>query len=226
MAARSASELLFDSEASLRLVDNAIGEFTPSARDLEEMETNPFDGRARLPQTLYHAYSEMRALLERLRVSRGILEQAAMDKLAHMHDKLREVSSATEIAATDILDGLDRSVAMVDELDAAAEAPDGAVRGAEIRVRMRDELFGLMVHLQFQDITTQQLAYASSVIQDMEQRLGQLVSIFESDARPSESSPASTPSQSQEGVTFDPHASNSSATDRQALADQLFTGKH
>jgi chemotaxis regulatin CheY-phosphate phosphatase CheZ len=165
----------------------------------------------------------MRALLERLRVSRGILEQAAMDKLAHMHDKLREVSSATEIAATDILDGLDRSVAMVDELDAAAEAPDGAVRGAEIRVRMRDELFGLMVHLQFQDITTQQLAYASSVIVDMEQRVAQIVAVFDPKAM---GLSAPMPALISNGpVAFDPNATNSNAADRQALADELFTSK-
>lgn len=223
MMARSARELLFDSEASLRLVDNAIGEFNSGARDLANAETIQFGdihGLTTLPQTLVRAYSEIRAILERLRVSRGILEQSAMDKLAHMHDKLKEVSSATELAATDILDGLDRSVAMVDELDAIAESPD-VIRGAEIRGRMRDELFGLMVHLQFQDITTQQLAYASSVILDMEQRLAQLASIFDPSALLVDDAFAGA----ETAGAFDPHASNSDASDRQALADSLFTVK-
>ncbi|MEP6619838.1 MAG: hypothetical protein ABJE47_10995 [bacterium] len=224
MTARSASELLFDSEASLRLVDNAIGEFKPDPVDGDEAEQVKFgdlESLTKLPQTLFRAYNEIRSILERLRVSRSILEQSAMDKLAHMHDKLKEVSSATELAATDILDGLDRSVAMVDELDTIAETPDDAARGTEIRGRMREELFGLMVHLQFQDITTQQLAYASSVIMDMEQRLAQLASIFD----PSTMKVDEAYTQAPTTVAFDPEASNSDASDRQALADSLFTVK-
>ena len=222
MSARSASELLFDSEASLRLVDNAIGEFKADAMDLSESvegHVGALDGLAKLPQTLFRAYSEIRAILERLRVSRDILEQSAMDRLTHMHDKLKEVSSATELAATDILDGLDRSVAMVDELDQLAEVPDGKARAGEIRGKMREELFGLMVHLQFQDITTQQLAYASSVITEMERRLAQLASIFDPSVLMIEDPEGHIP----KTVAFDPHASNSAATDRQALADSLFT---
>ena len=224
MTARSASELLYDSEASLRLVDNAIGEFAPEEgrhEDAVDVQFGDIDSLTKLPHTLFRAYSEIRSILERLRVSRGILEQSAMDKLAHMHHKLKEVSSATELAATDILDGLDRSVAMVDELDAIAEMPDSASRGLELRGRMRDELFGLMVHLQFQDITTQQLAYASSVILDMEQRLVQLASIFDPNAFAMGGSLAD----SSAPVSFDPDASNSDSTDRQALADSLFTVK-
>lgn len=224
MTARSASELLFDSEASLRLVDNAIGEFNHDSGYREDAGLGQFgdiDSLTKLPTTLFRAYNEVKTILQRLRVSRSILEQTAMDKLAHMHDKLKEVSSATELAATDILDGLDRSVAMVDELDAIADTSEDAARGTEIRGRMREELFGLMVHLQFQDITTQQLAYASSVIQDMEQRLVQLASIFD----PNTLIVDETLMASTAPVTFDPHASNSDASDRQALADSLFTVK-
>jgi hypothetical protein len=90
MAARTAGELLFDSEASLRLVDRAIVELKPESVDA-----------------------------------------------------------------------------------------DSATRAAEVRGTMRDELFGLMNHLQFQDITTQQLAYASSLIMEMEDRLAQLIKLFD-----------------------------------------------
>lgn len=221
MTARPASELLFDSEASLRLVDNAIGEFKSDVDVGEDIGFGDLHSLTRLPQTLFRAYNEIRAILERLRVSRSILEQTAMDKLAHMHDKLKEVSSATELAATDILDGLDRSVAMVDELDTLGDTPESGARGGEIRGRMREELFGLMVHLQFQDITTQQLAYASSVILDMEQRLAQLATIFDPNAMVIDDAVAD----SSAPVAFDPHASNSDSSDRQALADSLFTVK-
>ena len=226
MATRPANELLYDSEASLRLVDNAIGEFgaAPSEEEVAPPASSS-SGLSELPKTLLRAYGEITGILERLRESRGILEQAAVEKLQHMNDKLREVSSATELAATDILNGLDKAVGMVDELDTLAAAPDGAAKAAEIRTTMRDELFGLMVHLQFQDITTQQLAYASSVIADMETRLAQIVAIFDPTAMGFEMPReliATAPAGPQ---TFDPNATNSNATDRQALADELFTSK-
>jgi len=213
MAPRSASELLFDSEASLRLVDSAIVELRP-----DDAPSAAALG-ARLPQQLLRAYGEIGAILTRLRESRGVLEQAHMDKLAHMHSKLREVTSATETAATDILNGLDRSIAMVDELDTLGEGNEPSPRAAEIRSAMRDELFGLMNHLQFQDITTQQLAHASSVILEMEDRLSLLMKYFNS----GELAPAIVPSPRPLGLAFDPNASNSDAQERQALADLLFT---
>ncbi len=224
MATRPANELLYDSEASLRLVDNAIGEFGAAASEEEVAPEVPSSGLSELPKTLLRAYGEITGILERLRESRGILEQAAVQKLQHMNDKLREVSSATELAATDILNGLDKAVGMVDELDVLAATPDGAVKAAELRSTMRDELFGLMVHLQFQDITTQQLAYSSSVIADMETRLAQIVAIFDPTAMGFEMPRelVSTPAGPQ---TFDPNATNSNASDRQALADELFTSK-
>src|SRR4051794_40250235 len=107
MATRPAHELLYDSEASLRLVDNAIGELGVEA----EIVTTP-DGSA-LPPTLVRAYGDLTGILARLRESRGVLEQGAVAKLNHMQEKLNEVSLASEMAATDILDGLERTTLMV-----------------------------------------------------------------------------------------------------------------
>jgi hypothetical protein len=78
-----------------------------------------------------------------------------------------------------------------------------------------------MVHLQFQDITTQQLAYASSVIGEMEQRLTQMVALF--DLRDLGIDAAPSPAPSIVGVEFDPNATTTNAADRQALADEIFT---
>jgi hypothetical protein len=49
--------------------------------------------------------------------SRDMLERTTVENLQVTHDKLAEVTSATEVAATDILDGLDRSLALIDRLD-------------------------------------------------------------------------------------------------------------
>jgi chemotaxis regulatin CheY-phosphate phosphatase CheZ len=218
MAIRPAKELLYDSEASLRLVSNAIGELGAGASSADAV--NP-TALAQLPETLLRAYGEITSVLERLRESRGVLEHGAVEELSRMNAKLSEVSSATELAANDILDGLDRTVGMVEELDALAGRPDAAARGVEIRARMREELFGLTVTLQFQDITTQQLAYASSVIGEMEQRLTQVVALFDTRVLGVDSPSPSTPSTLH--VKFDPHATTTSSADRQALADEIFT---
>ncbi len=224
MTTRHASELLYDFEASLRLVDSAINEFGEEAAEvIDSPAAADLDGAPSvLPKSLLRAFGEITEILERLRESRGILEQAAVDRLQHMNEKLCEVSSATELAATDILDGLDRAVATVDQLDALGEGPDDRTRGITMRGQLRDELFGMMVHLQFQDITTQQLAYASSVIVDMEQRVAQIVSVFDPHAQRFGGRGAATPSVAAAPVTFDPNATNTNAANRQALADEIF----
>jgi hypothetical protein len=82
---------------------------------------------------------------------------------------------------------------------------------------MREEIFGMMGCLQFQDITTQQLAYASSVLTDMERRLLQIAKLFD---------PASVMLQavvtSPDPRTFDPRATTKNADQRQAVADEIF----
>jgi hypothetical protein len=218
MTTRPAKELLYDSEASLRLVDNAIGEL---ATDADIVTTNEASA---LPASLVRAYGDITGILARLRESRGVLERGASQKLAHMSAKLTEVSLASEIAATDILDGLERTAMMVDELDALAEDPTGVVRAAAVRARMREELFGLVMHLQFQDITSQQLAYASSVIVEMEQRIAQMAAIFDPRALGLEAvsaSPAAAAPLPEE--VFDPNATTADAARRQAVADEIFS---
>jgi hypothetical protein len=223
MAPRHSDELLFDSEASLRLVDRAITDLRiPEAADaadgqvgdgprLHEKEVSLMD----LPNVLLRAYVEINSVLQNLRHSRDVLQQTTLDKLQHTNDKLREVSSATELAATDMLDGLDRALVMVDEL----EAEDGAKsdRAAEVRGNLRNELFSLMTCLQFQDITAQQMNYASSVLFEAEERMVELARLFDpdvlgldrdlgSDGRPS---------------AFDPAATLTDAGARQALVDEI-----
>ena len=60
-------------------------------------------------------------IVSSLRESRGLLEKQAMERLSSTHQRLAEVSSATEMAATGMLDGLDRSLVLVDHLEAEDE---------------------------------------------------------------------------------------------------------
>lgn len=217
MTARHANELLYDSEAALRLVDSAIEdirEASPRAskgtsaeslhaghlRDLLQA-AGPL-GLLGISQILARGHSEIINVLRSLRESRDVLARTSSDRVA-----------------SGILDGLDRAVALVDQMDAKASDGDAAA-SADLRSTLREEMFSLMGCMQFQDITTQQLGYASSVLSEMETRLAELASILGPAALGAASAPASTASSGP--ITFDPVASMANAETRQAVADQIF----
>src|SRR5947208_4864384 len=52
------------------------------------------------------------------RVTRETIQKHSMERLRNTHAKLNEVSSATEIAAVEMLNGLDRTLGMIDQLEA------------------------------------------------------------------------------------------------------------
>ena len=229
---RAATEVLYDSQAALRLVDSQIDELRREpgasgsaseapAEHLEALLAQPVGagvGLTALPLILTRANQEIQAVLASLRDSRSALEAATVEKLQHTSAKLREVTSATEVAATDILDGLDRAQTLVDRLD-DADAANDRDRGRETREQLRQELFGMMGCLQFQDIANQQLAYAATVLGDMEQRLQQIAKLFDPATHfPPPAFGAPDPR------TFDPAATAQNPEARQALADSIFTG--
>lgn len=239
MSGKRPSEVLYDSEATLRQVDHAIQEMgdlvaeddappAPPARPPQAMvqeRTQPI-GLIGLSKLLERGYAEILAVLDSLRESRNLLERAAVEKIQHTHDKLREVTAATESAATDILNGLDRANVIIDDLDAYAGAhgePDA--RGAELRNTLRDELFALMGHMQFQDITSQQLTYASAVLTEMETRLANIARVFDPAVFGLEN-PYEHPTAAQAGpLNYDPRASTEGREDRQALVDAILSSK-
>jgi hypothetical protein len=168
-----------------------------------------------LPDTLLKAHAEIVNVLRRIRASRDALEQATVGRLQHTTEKLAEVSTATEVATNGILDGLDRALVFVGELDALADSDEA--KSATVRGSLRDELFQAIGCLQFQDITSQQLNYASSLLVDMETRLGAL-----SDALDPNGIVELAPQVDESCRTFDPGASIHGADRRQALADSIF----
>ena len=161
-------------------------------------------------------------MLGSLRESRTVLERSTVERIQQTHAKLREVSNATEVAATDILNGLERSLALVDQMD--AKATEGDARSeADLRQTLRDELFALMGCMQFQDITTQQLNYASSVLTDMENRLAELARVLDPTTFGTLRIPQATPAKPNATVNFDPAASTENSGARQAVADEIFS---
>jgi hypothetical protein len=237
MSTKQPSELLYDSEATLRLVDTAIHDMG----DLGAEDPPSLEQRVRAAMTqgrgtsigliglsdlLARGYAEILGVLDSLRQSRHLLERAAVEKIQHTHDKLREVSNATETAATDILNGLDHANALVDELEAyATQHGEPDEQGSNVRGSLRDELFALMGHMQFQDITSQQLNYASAVLTEMETRLSNIARVFDPAVfglAPPDSGDTHDASQP---VTFDPNASTQNRAERQAVADEIVATK-
>jgi hypothetical protein len=233
MTARHATELLYDSEAALRLVDSAIEDLGTLPRTASTAAEPAANAKVRnilsasgsldlvgLSQILAQSHGEIVKVLGSLRESRTVLKRTAVDQLHQTHDKLREVTNATQVAATDILDGLDRAVALVDDMDARVKDGD-ADGGRDLRNKLRDELFSLMGCMQFQDITAQQLTYASSVLTEIESRLSQLATVLDPTGLQVAAGATISPG-SAVPVTFDPRASMENAESRQAVADQIF----
>ncbi len=236
------SEALYDTAATLRLVDAELGALAgriapapvaapaPIAAPAAATPTPapvavPTDGRvlAKLPNLLEQAMHEVSQMLSSLREGRENIRQATMERLSSTHAKLDEVKGATASAATDILDALDRSTVLVDELD-AIEAAGDTTRGTELRNQLRDELFTVMGHMQFQDITSQQILSAQALLGDMEARLVQIAELFDLEVGQRREQVDPSPHIHVDPRRFDPNATLDDADSRQALADALVRG--
>lgn len=220
---RPAEELLYDSEASLRLVDHAIEELSASGAELDREATGFLahvmaqpGGFAELSRTLLRAYAETAGIVGRFRETAGMLDSTGIDKLQQMHGHLREVTSATETATTDILDGLSRAGSLVEQLDGASTLSD--TDRHQMASSLREELSNVVNHLQFQDITGQQLKHIGNLLGDMNRRITQVVKIF---------SPPSVTFGNDPLMTATPAAREASYPDvidreGQAIADEIF----
>ena len=232
MAHERVTELMYDTASALRLLDAELGELAPrkpadasvppvTAADADALATSE-SVRPLLPALFVRAMNEVHAMLASLRTGRENIRAATTERLAHTNEKLDEVSSATANAAIDIMDALDRAVTRVDQLDTDTVIADVAT-GRHIRGELRDDLFAVMHHMQFQDITSQQIMHVQSLLADMEGRLADIATLFDNHAggSPAPRSSALSPRTHRDAPLFDPNASLSDAESRQALADAL-----
>lgn len=234
-------DALGDSEATLRQAEAVVTDLDgtspefPNESGVPEEDTGlPASGFREFIRTLVQTYAEMAGVIESLRSSRGVLEQAASTRLKQTHESLAEVSSATETAATGILDGLDRALELLDQLDPGPSGEgDDAVDSSDPASLLRDELHKMMGLVQFQDITAQQLGHASSVLQDIEARLTALSDFFDvrglgleelvTTVNASIAEPEEPEDDAEVAASCDPGASTLNAEARQTVADEVFT---
>lgn len=224
MGNERATDLLYDTASTLRLLDAELGELAPrrpGAAPSDATHSIGADDRVlpMLPALFVRAMGEVQAMLESIRNGREHIRAATGEKLAHTNEKLGEVSSATAHAALDIMDALDRAIAKVDELETDDALAD-ADKATTIRSELRDELFAVMGHMQFQDITSQQIMHVQSLLGDMETRLADVANMFDHQAGNGKVE-APIVMQKVDPHMFDPNATLADAESRQALADSL-----
>lgn len=232
MANERASELMYDTASTLRLLDAELGELAPRPAAAPSPSTAAAAAAISasdrvlplLPALFVRAMGEVHAMLASIRTGREHIRATATERLAHTNEKLDEVSSATANAALDIMDALDRAIAKVDELETDDVLAD-AEKGTAIRGELRDELFAVMGHMQFQDITSQQIMHVQSLLADMETRLGDIANLFDhqaGDAAAPPPPPSTIAARAEKDAhSFDPNATLADADTRQALADSL-----
>jgi len=231
MANERASELMYDTASTLRLLDAELGELAPrrapdpSPSATEAAAAIGATGKVLplLPALFVRAMGEVHAMLESIRTGREHIRATTTERFAHTNLKLDEVSSATATAAIDIMDALDRAIAKVDELETEEVVAD-ADKATAIRGDLRDELFAVMGHMQFQDITSQQIMHVQSLLADMEQRLSDIANLFDAEAGDEKAplaAPAIAPRAHRDAQSFDPNATLADPETRQALADAL-----
>lgn len=168
-----AEQLLFESEATLRLVDSLLDELQDIGSEshhgpagMHALQLEPpldQDDFSELPQLLTAAASQARAVLAALAQSRGVLDRTALAKLPAGGDEHLDTPSAIEVRG-----GLERALLLVDRLD-AGNGP------SPVQQLLREEILDMLEGVRAQEITEQQLNYASSVLRDTELQLSALV---------------------------------------------------
>src|SRR4051812_36860978 len=214
---RPPEQLLYDSEASLRLVDQAIEELDASGAELDT-DSHGFlvhvmaqpGGFAELSRTLLRAYAETFTIVQRIRDSCDMADSDA-DRLQQMHGRLREVSAATENASNGILDTVNRAHLIVERIETATSDADRK----QFIAQLKDELNGVPTHLQFQDLAAQQLGSIATLLSEMRKRIAQIAGMF--------AAPLGAPNTA-DHAPFDHNAAAAAgaASANQAVADEIF----
>ncbi len=226
MDTRQATALAGELETTLALLQELVGELGRVREDwsgrgrvqeiLDTLRRRP-DLNA-LPRVLLAAYTTISDALSGIRLTREAIHTHTVQRLHDSHNKLNEVSSATESATMEMMNGLDRSLAIIAELE------QGKVSDPAAFDRLRDEVNGMFNHLQFQDITTQQLAGVAQFLDDIELRIAGVVGLFDTAlGGPGPEDPGAPAARlDSRNLAFNPDASLNETEARQAMIDAAF----
>lgn len=177
----------------------------------------------RLPTAILRAHGEINYILDGIRSTRSALQVRAVERIRDTHNRLNDVTSTTENATLELMNGLDRTIELVNSLEQKA-AGSGSPDGYQV---LREQVSALYNHLQFQDITTQQLQGVTHSLTDLEERVAALSAIF--DHGVAAGPPGSVLLQALENessahLAFNPDATMKRSVADQSMVDETFKG--
>lgn len=176
-----AEAILYESEAALRLVDQQLDDLGIAADPRETVAalSRPLPD---LSLAVEEAGAQVARCLARLRAAQVTLGRGG----AGREPGARALSA---LAGTDptsaLLNACERAVGLLDRLEAhaataaaAPPTPDEAAEGTALRAALRDELFGMIGTLQFQELASSQLAQCAGLLREVEGRLVEVEAVF------------------------------------------------
>ncbi len=205
--------LMTDLAAELRKQDDHPESIS---RILHELTDIP--NLAELPSLLINAYKELNTAIGGVAVRLGSM--AAQYQLRDTHKKLDEVSSTTESAATEILNGLDRTLEKVENMVGITQNGNGSTGPEQEQLKalseeLRAEVYQMFNLLQFQDITSQQIQGAMELLGDADRKLNSLSNLFEDNEEESHDN-----HKERTEAGYNPDATMFGVAERQAVVDE------
>jgi len=230
MDAAQVKALASELETTLGLLGELVQELSshreewPTSRRATEL-VHALAGRpalAELPAVLLRAHAEITVILGGIRLTREAIEAHAVERIRDTKDKLSDVTSTTESATLELMNGLDRSLELINSLEtqsAGAASTDGFQD-------LREQVSALYNHLQFQDITAQQLQGVGHALMDLEVRVAAVAALFDSALhdRTKAGILQRAADASSAHLAFNPDATMKRSHADQAMVDEAFKG--
>ncbi|MEA2030411.1 MAG: protein phosphatase CheZ [candidate division Zixibacteria bacterium] len=158
------------------------------------------------------------------------------EKVPKATEQLDKISEQTEVAASQMLDKVEGITQREDDVIQGLNGIKEKVASGNLTeiVPMIDTLiekanttsedaYIIMDALQFQDITTQQMNHAASLLEDIEERLHSIVGVIQGSKETNDS--YSEPNSQRKERAYDPHADYSDKKTTQSDIDSLFAGE-
>lgn len=178
---------------------------------------------AELPAVLLRAHAEISEILGGIRLTREAIEAHAVERIRDTKDKLSDVTTTTESATLELMNGLDRSLELITTLETQAKGSAPA-DGFD---SLREEVSTLYNHLQFQDITAQQLAGVTHSLLELEARVAAVAAMFDQNVEAPVRDELLRAFESSSGsahLAFNPDATMSHSRADQSMVDATFEG--
>jgi hypothetical protein len=228
MDAAQVKELATELETTLRLLAELLAEL--DGRREKWMRSGPVrelvhrlaaqPNLSVLPPLLLRAHAEISEILGGIRLTREAIEAHAVERIRDTKNKLSDVTATTETAALELLNGLDRSLELINSL----ESQSNGAASADGFQTLRGQVSELYNHLQFQDITAQQLQGVTHSLLELESRVAAVAALFDRALSQGARDFQCPAPQSSSQLPFNPDATMKRSRADQAMIDETFQG--